>query len=154
MHVHKWRKWHCKWNHSFWVGSHTLVSVKCCCFVQKPSLIPKKHCERVTQFWTSPSKEEEEERPCNNFLVWYFHSLAKLSLFEFMQEFQETLLMAAARVRSVGMVRKMIQCGANVNHTNKVTGDWTPCQMFAWCLKLQVHYCGGLRMHDTVLWCA
>jgi len=48
-----------------------------------------------------------------------------------MQEFQETVLMAAARVGSVGMVRIRIQCGANVNLTNKVTGDWTPCQMFA-----------------------
>ena len=38
--------------------------------------------------------------------------------------------MGATRVGSVGMVRKMIQCGANVNLTNKVTSDWTPCRMF------------------------
>ena len=46
-----------------------------------------------------------------------------------MQKFQETVLMGATRVGSVGMVRKMIQCGANVNLTNKVTSDWTPCRM-------------------------
>ena len=43
-----------------------------------------------------------------------------------MQYSQETVLMVAARKRSVGMVRKIIQHGANVNLTNKVTVNWTP----------------------------
>ena len=46
-----------------------LLRGKCCCMC-------KSHCERVTQFWTSPSEEEEEERktfwPSGDFLVWYF----------------------------------------------------------------------------------
>ena len=50
-----------------------------------------------------------------------------------MQKFQETFLMAAVREGSVGMVKKMIQRGANVNiaNANKVTGNLTPCLMFA-----------------------
>ena len=51
--------------------------------------------------------------------------------FDSMQKSQETVLMLAAREGSVGMVRKIIQHGANVNLTNKVTGNWTPCLMFA-----------------------
>jgi len=51
--------------------------------------------------------------------------------FDSMQKSQETVLMVAAREGSVGMVRKIIQHGANMNLTNKVTGNWTPCLMFA-----------------------
>ena len=54
-----------------------------------------------------------------------------MSLFDSMQKFQETVLMAAAREGSVGMVRKMIQHGANVNVANKVIGNFTPCLMFS-----------------------
>ena len=56
--------------------------------------------------------------------------ITKLSLFDSMQKFQETVLMAAAREGSVGMVRKMIHHGANVNIANKVIGNWTPSLMF------------------------
>ena len=44
------------------------------------------------------------------------------SYFVFMQASQETALMVAARMGNVGIVRKLIQYGANVNLTNKVTG--------------------------------
>jgi len=46
-----------------WAGA--LLSVKCCCFVQN-------HCERVTQFWTSPSERRRRKKtfwPSGNFLV-------------------------------------------------------------------------------------
>ena len=45
-----------------WAGA--LLSVKCCCFVRKSF-------EWVTQFWTSPSKEEEEEEKEENWF-WVF----------------------------------------------------------------------------------
>ena len=48
-----------------------------------------------------------------------------MSLLDSMQKFQETVLMAAAREGSVGMVRKMIQHGSNVNVANKVIGNLT-----------------------------
>jgi len=46
------------------------------------AVLCKNHCERVTQFWTSPSKEEEKEEegkrrkitfwPSGDFLVLYY----------------------------------------------------------------------------------
>ena len=60
--VHVNKRCHCKGSHSSsvsgkkqWAGA--LLSEKCCCFVLN-------HCERVTQIWTSPSEEEEEEERC------------------------------------------------------------------------------------------
>ena len=46
-------------------------------------------------------------------------------LFNSVQD-EETALMRAARKGSVGIVTKLIQHGANVNLTNKVT-SYTPC---------------------------
>jgi len=66
---------------------------------------------------------------CEQYIKAYFKiyvGITKLSLFDSMQKFQETVLMAAAREGSVGMVRKMIQHGANVNIANKVIGNLHP----------------------------
>ena len=47
------------------------------CSVKNAAVLCENHCGRVTQFWTSPSEEEEEERkrniwPSGDFLVRYF----------------------------------------------------------------------------------
>jgi len=44
-----------------------------------------------------------------------------LSMLKSLQVLQETALMRAVRKENLGIVRKLIQHGANVNLTNKVT---------------------------------
>jgi len=54
-------------------------------------------------------------------------------LLDYIQKSQETALMVAARKGRVGIVKKLIQHGANVNLTNKVTGllwlTLVPCSL-------------------------
>ena len=69
--VYKWRKCHCKWSHSSsMTGLNCLVKLQICeksmgsstaqC-IKNVAVLCKNHCEKVTQFWTSPSEEEEGE---------------------------------------------------------------------------------------------
>jgi len=52
-----------------------------------------------------------------------------------MQDF-ETALMVAARKGRVGIVKKLVRCGANVNLTNKVTWLvwWTHTNVVCLCI--------------------
>ena len=79
VHAYKWRKWCCKWSSDRFklpcetVKAGALLSVKCCSFVRK-------NYERVTEFWTSPSRRRRrrrrnKERKNNILAVWQLSGL-------------------------------------------------------------------------------